>query len=343
MIEVGIVGGTGYTGVELLRILALHPKARVRVITSRAEAGVAVGDYFPGLRGYYDLAFSAPQHDELAACDAVFFATPNGVAMQQASALLEAGVRVIDLSADFRLRDVAQWQRWYGQQHAAPQHLAEAVYGLPEVVGHEAIAKARLVANPGCYPTVVQLGLAPLLRAAAIEPQEIIANAVSGVSGAGRGAQVHTLFAEASDSFCAYGASGHRHLPEICQGLEAIHGAPVGLVFVPHLTPMVRGMHATLYVRPKAGADLQAVFEKAYAKEPFIDILPAGAHPQTRSVRTSNLCRLALHHAPGSETVIILLVIDNLVKGAAGQAVQNMNIMFNQEQTTGLQIVPACP
>ncbi len=337
------MGGTGYTGVELLRLLAGHPQARVEVITSRGEAGRPVADLFPNLRGHLDIAFSAPDSGRLADCDLVFFATPNGIAMTLVPELLAAGVRVIDLAADFRLRDAALWKRWYGMEHACPELLAEAVYGLPEV-NRTAIAAARLVANPGCYPTAVQLGLLPLLQAGVVEPVGLVADCKSGVSGAGRKASVGTLLAEAGENFKAYAVPGHRHLPEIRQGLEAATAGAVGLTFVPHLTPMIRGIHATLYARLRdEGADPQALFEQHYRDEPFVDVLPAGAHPETRSVKGANHCRIAVHRPGDGDTLVVLSVIDNLVKGAAGQAVQNMNLMFGLDETSGLQAVALLP
>lgn len=344
MIKVGVVGGTGYTGVELLRLLSRHPEVSLEAITSRTEAGMPVSEMFPSLRGHVNLRFSTPDEARLDRCDLVFFATPNGVAMKEARRLLDAGVRLIDLSADFRLTDVDQWERWYGMTHAAPELLEEAVYGLPEVE-REAIARARLVANPGCYPTAVQLGFLPLLEANAVARDWLVADCKSGVSGAGRKAEVHTLFAEAADNFKAYGVAGHRHLPEIRQGLQRIaRGLPVELTFVPHLTPMIRGIHATLYARlTDPSLDVQAIFAERYAGEPFVDVLPAGSHPETRSVRASNVCRIAVHRPQGGEIVVVLSVIDNLVKGAAGQAVQNMNLMFGFPETTGLDLVPVSP
>ncbi len=342
MIKVGIVGGTGYTGVELLRLLAQHPQVELRAITSRADAGTPVSQMFPSLRGHVDLDFIHPDEAHLELCDLVFFATPNGIAMQQARALLDAGVRVVDLSADFRIQDVAEWGKWYGLSHACPDLVAEAVYGLPEV-NREHIKKARLVANPGCYPTAVQLGFIPLLEAGLVDTATLIADAKSGVSGAGRKAELSILFAEAADNFKAYAVSGHRHLPEIRQGLARVAQHEVGLTFVPHLTPMIRGIHATLYARLKADADLQALYEQHYAHEPFVDVMPAGSHPETRSVRGANVCRIAVHRPQGGNTVVVLSVIDNLVKGAAGQAVQNMNIMFGLPETTALNNVPLLP
>lgn len=345
MIKVGVVGGTGYTGVELLRLLSRHPGVTLTAITSRGEAGMPVAEMFPSLRRRVDLKFVTPQDAQLEKCDVVFFATPNGIAMKQAAELVAAGVRVIDLAADFRIRDVAEWQKWYGMEHAAPELVAEAVYGLPEV-NREQIRKARVLANPGCYPTAVQLGFLPLVEAGLVDTDHLIADVKSGVSGAGRKAEVHTLLPEAADSFKAYGVPGHRHLPEIRQGLSLAAGSQVGLTFVPHLTPMIRGIHATLYGRIKPGVDLpdlQALFEKRYANETFVDVMPAGSHPETRSVRASNLCRIAVHRPQGGDTIVVLSVIDNLVKGAAGQAVQNLNIMFGFDEEAGLDIVPVSP
>ncbi|MBI5612288.1 MAG: N-acetyl-gamma-glutamyl-phosphate reductase [Gammaproteobacteria bacterium] len=336
MIKVGIIGGTGYTGVELLRLLALHPRVELRVITSRGDAGKQVADLFPSLRGHVGLGFTEPDTKALAGCDLVFSATPNGVAMTHARALAKAGVKIIDLAADFRLKDPAVWEKWYGMPHACPELLAEAVYGLPEV-NREQIKKARIVANPGCYPTAVQLGFLPLLENRLVDPVRLIADAKSGVSGAGRKARVDILFAEAADSFKAYGVAGHRHWPEIRQGLDAAADRAVGLTFVPHLAPMIRGIHATLYATlVKTDLDLQAIYESRYADEPFVDVLPAGSHPETRSVRGSNVCRIAVHRPHDGDTAVVLSVIDNLVKGAAGQAVQNLNILFGLDETTGL-------
>ena len=342
MIKVGVVGGTGYTGVELLRLLATHPQVTLQTITSRADAGTAVSQMFPSLRGYVDLIFSHPDQAPLDKCDLVFFATPNGIAMQQMRALLDAGVRAIDLSADFRLQDIASWEKWYGMSHACPDLVAGSVYGLPEV-NREKIKSARLIANPGCYPTAVQLGFIPLLEAGVIDADSLIADAKSGVSGAGRKAEIPSLFSEAADNFKAYGVAGHRHLPEIRQGLARVFGSQVGLTFVPHLTPMVRGIHATLYGKLKSEADLQALFEQRYVNEPFVDVMPAGSMPETRSVRGANHCRIAVHRPQDGDTVVVLSVIDNLVKGAAGQAVQNMNIMFALPETTALNNVPLLP
>lgn len=346
-LKVGIVGGTGYTGVELLRLLSVHPNVTLTAITSRGDAGMPVANMFPSLRGYVDLVFTDPAQSNLGECDVVFFATPNGIAMQQTRDLLAKGARVIDLAADFRIKDIPTWEKWYAMTHACPDLVATAVYGLPEL-NREAIKTAQLVANPGCYPTAVQLGFMPLLEAGVVDTSYLIADAKSGVSGAGRKAEVHSLFSEAGDNFKAYGVSGHRHLPEISQGLTGMashymNGGKVGFTFVPHLTPLIRGIHATLYAKLTKQTDLQALFEARYANERFVDVLPKGAHPETRSVRGSNICRIAVHQPQDSDTVVILSVIDNLVKGAAGQAVQNMNIMFNLPENTGLEVVPLLP
>ena len=343
MIKTAVVGGTGYTGVELLRLLTGHPDVELTVITSRSEAGRPVADLFPNLRGYLDLEFTVPDVEQLKACELVFFATPNGTAMTMVPELVEAGVRVIDLAADFRLRQADVWETWYGMPHACPQYLDEAVYGLTEI-NRDAVREARIVANPGCYPTAVQLGLLPLIEQQLVDIDHLVADAKSGVSGAGRKAVTGTLLCEAGENFKAYGVPGHRHLPEIRQGLEAAAGQPVGLTFVPHLTPMIRGIHATLYAQLRdPDRDLQALYEARYSDEAFIDVLPAGSHPETRSVRGANHCRIALHRPQDGNVVVVLSVIDNLVKGAAGQAVQNMNVMFGLSETAGLGGVALLP
>lgn len=342
-ISAGIVGGTGYTGVELLRLLASHPEVELKVITSRSEDGLAVAEMFPNLRGRVDLAFSAPDMAALKACDVVFFATPNGTAMKMVDELLEAGVRVVDLAADFRIKDLPTWEKWYGMSHACPERVAEAVYGLPEI-NREAIRGARLVANPGCYPTAVTLGLLPLLENGLAGLDHLVADCKSGASGAGRSANVATLLCEVDSSFKAYAVPGHRHLPEIRETLSGVAGHRVGLTFVPHLVPMIRGIHATLYARvADRDTDLQALFERRYASEPCVDVMPSGSHPETRSVRGGNMCRIALHRPEQDDTVVVLSVIDNLVKGAAGQAVQNMNIMFDRTETLAIDAIPVLP
>lgn len=344
MIRVGIVGGTGYTGVELLRILALHDEVEVAVVTSRSDDGLRVDALYPSLRGSINVCFSKPDVESLVSCDVVFFATPNGTAMLMAEQLLARNVKVIDLSADFRIKDAAEWAKWYGMEHACPDLIAEAVYGLPEI-NRSKITNANLIACPGCYPTAVQLGFLPLIEQGLIAVDHLIADVKSGVSGAGRKAQVPSLMSETGESFKAYASAGHRHLPEITQGLSEVAGKEVGLTFVPHLVPMIRGIHATLYARLKAetAAELQSFYEKRYADELFIDVLPAGVHPDTRNVKGSNNCQIAIIVPQESDTVVVLSVIDNLVKGAAGQAVQNMNLIFGLHENLGLQTMALYP
>ena len=337
MKKIGIVGATGYTGVELLRILANHPEVEITFVTSRSNVGKRVDGMFPNLRGFIDLTFSDPASGELADCDLVFFATPNGIAMKQTVALLEAGTKIIDLAADFRFKDVDVWSQWYGMEHACPELLEEAVYGLPEI-NRELIKKARLVGNPGCYPTAVILGLLPLIKSGKIDLTDIIADTKSGISGAGRQANVGTLLSEAGESFKAYAVAGHRHHPEVAQILSFESGKDVDLMFTPHLLPIIRGIHATLYVKEEGAIDkdLQTLYEEFYADEPFVDVLPEGSCPETRFVKSSNMCRIAAHRPATGSRILVLSVIDNLVKGAAGQAVQNMNLMLGLDETTAL-------
>lgn len=346
-IRVGIVGGTGYTGVELLRLLSRHPQVTLKAITSRKEDGMPVAEMFPNLRGAVDLSFQSPDKAGLEECDVVFFATPHGVAMAQAEQLLAKGVRIIDLAADFRLQDVDQFEKWYKMPHACPGVLADAVYGLSEL-NRDRIRQAKVVGNPGCYPTTVILGLLPLLKAGKplIDLSDVVADAKSGVSGAGRKAEVGTLFSEASDSFRAYGVSGHRHHPEIVEQLNGAAGQPVGLTFVPHLVPMIRGMFTTLHLRilPEAkDTDFQTLYENHYRGEAFVDVMPSASLPDTRSVRASNHLRIALHRPQNGNKLVVLVVQDNLVKGASGQAVQNMNLMFGLPEDTGLGQVAVLP
>jgi N-acetyl-gamma-glutamyl-phosphate reductase len=347
MIKVGIVGGTGYTGVELLRLLAQHSEVELVAITSRSEVGVPVATLFPSLRGRVGLAFSDPAAAHLEQCDVVFFATPHGVAMDQAPALLKASVKVIDLAADFRIKDAAVFQQWYGMPHRELGLLEEAVYGLPEI-NRKALRRARLVGMPGCYPTSMQLGFAPLLAhsAALVDEAHLVADCKSGVTGAGRKAEVDKLLGEAGDNFKAYGVKGHRHHPETVQGLESIARRPIGLTFVPHLLPIIRGIHSTLYARilPTAlDTDFQALYERHYADELFVDVMPPGSTPETRSVRASNYLRIAVHRPGDGDTLIVLVVEDNLVKGASGQAVQAMNVMFGLAEDTGLRQIAVSP
>lgn len=355
MIKIGIVGGTGYTGVELLRLISQHPNAQLHTITSRKEAGIRVDHLFPSLRGYIDTQFTDTLCADLTDCDVVFYATPHGVAMQDAPNLLKKGVKVIDLAADFRLKNADIFQYWYKLPHSCPDLLKEAVYGLPEL-NRNAISQARLIGNPGCYPTTIQLGYAPLLSAGLIDPGHLVANCVSGISGAGKKSEIDFLFAETSDNFKAYGLAGHRHHPETVAQLERINilqaTQAVSLIFTPHLMPAIRGMHSTLYATlnetglEQMGNDsnvLQKMFEAFYANEPFIDVMPLGSIPDTRSVRGSNKLRIAVHRLNNSSTIIILVVQDNLVKGASGQAIQCMNLMFGLPEVTGLNILPVSP
>lgn len=345
-IKIGIVGGTGYTGVELLRLLAIHPHAELTCITSRGDAGLPVADMFPSLRGRVDLAFSDPATAKLTECDVVFFATPHGVAMSQAQTLLDANVKVIDLAADFRLQDTTVFEQWYKMPHSCPDILKKSVYGLPELY-RDQVKAAKVIGNPGCYPTTVLLGLAPLLENGLIDfSVPIIADCKSGVSGAGRKAEVATLFAESSDNMKAYGISGHRHHPEIHAQITQLAGEKVDFIFVPHLIPMIRGMLSTVYVKLTAKGlqtQLQSLYEKRYENETFVDVMPAGSLPETRSVRGSNQLRIALHPQKNTDYLTIVVVQDNLVKGAAGQAVQNMNIMFGLDEQSGLNVVPLLP
>ncbi len=345
-LKIGIVGGTGYTGVELLRLLVLHPHAELTVITSRGDAGLFVADMFPSLRGLVNLTFSDPAIVDLTQCDVVFFATPHGIAMSQAPALLAANVKIIDLAADFRLQDIAIFEQWYKMPHTCADILNSAVYGIPELYRDD-IKKAHVIGNPGCYPTTVILGLAPLLELGLIDfSAPIVADCKSGVSGAGRKAEVATLFAESSDNMKAYGVAGHRHHPEIHAQLTKLANNNIDFIFVPHLIPMIRGMLSTIYVKlsPKGlSTDLQSLYEERYASEQFVDVLSAGSLPETRSVRGSNQLRIALHPQAGANYLTIVVVQDNLVKGAAGQAVQNMNILFDLDESCGLQVVPLLP
>ena len=349
MISVGIVGGTGYTGVELLRLLLRHPEVQVTVLTSRTEAGRRVDDMFPSLRGHTDLCYSDLNIEDLKQCDAVFFATPHGVAMKHAADLVAANTKVIDLAADFRLQDLAQFEKWYGMEHACPEILKDSVYGLSEL-NREQIITAQVIGNPGCYPTTVQLGLAPLLKSAEtlIKPESIIIDAKSGVSGAGRKASLGMIYSENADNFKAYGVAGHRHHPEIVEALENISGQKDvfnHIVFVPHLVPMIRGMLSTMYIDlTDAGdaLDVQALYEQFYAQEQFVDVMPAGSSPETRSVRGANQLRIALYK-PQPKKLVVLVAQDNLVKGAAGQAVQNMNLMFGFAEQAGLEVIGLLP
>ena len=343
MLKVAVVGGTGYTGVELLRLLVSHPDVSLEMVTSRSESGRDVSELFSNLRGHTTVKFTEPDVKALASCDVVFFATPNGTAMKMVPELLAQGTRVIDLAADFRLKKASEWEDWYGMKHDCADVLETAVYGLPEI-NRDDIKNAKVIANPGCYPTAVTLGFLPLIESGLVDDQHLIADAKSGVSGAGRGASTGSLLSEASESFKPYAIDGHRHLPEIRQTLAGVANHEVGLTFVPHLAPMIRGIESTLYaVIKQTDVDLQSLYEQRYANEPFVDVLPQGSMPETRSVKGANMCRIAVFRPQGGDTVVISSVIDNLVKGAAGQAIQNMNIMFNLDERAGLNYPALLP
>ncbi len=355
MISAAIVGGTGYTGIELIRLLSAHPEVSIDLLTSRSEAGTRADEIFPSLRGISDLVFSDLGDDTIAAlqkCDVVFFATPHGVAMKQAEALTEAGVRVIDLAADFRLQSLTEFEQWYQQPHACPELLKTAVYGLPEI-NRDKLANALLVGNPGCYPTTAILGLKPIIdaqnkQATRLIESRIVIDAKSGVSGAGRQASIALNYAETTDNFKAYGVTGHRHLPEIEQGIAQLLKSQFTqrVRFLPHLIPMIRGMFSSIHMElTAAGKNInwQQEFETSYRAETFIDVMPSGVYPDTRSVRASNRLRIAVHQDNDRAELTVLVVQDNLVKGAAGQAVQNMNVMFGLEETLGLNFAPIVP
>ena len=347
-VKVGIVGGTGYTGVELLRMLTLHPNASVTMITSRKDAGTRLDAMFPSLRGRCDLVFSDTATADLTLCDVVFYATPHGVAMADAPKLTAAGVKIIDLAADFRFKNLAVFEQWYKLPHTCPELAAKAAYGLVEL-NRDSIKSASIVGNPGCYPTTMQLGYYPLLKAGIVDAGHLIADCASGVSGAGKKAEVDYLLTEAGDNFKAYGVSGHRHHPETQARLQEMTTDKVRLVFTPHLVPMIRGMHSTLYATltgkglSMTNDELQALFVDAYKGEAFIDVMPFGSMPDTRSTRGSNMLRIALHRPQNGDTVVVLVVQDNLVKGSAGAAVQCMNLMFGLPETAGLLTMPLSP
>ncbi|MEJ6659779.1 MAG: N-acetyl-gamma-glutamyl-phosphate reductase [Candidatus Thioglobus sp.] len=343
MIKAGIIGGTGYTGVELLRLLHNHDGVEVVAISSRSLDGKRVDSIFPSLVGHSDLVFSLPSDNILNTCDVIFFATPHGVAMEGAGAFIDKGIKVIDLGADFRITDQTEWSKWYGMEHTQAELLDSAVYGLPET-NRAQVKDAMLLANPGCYPTAVQLALKPLITNKLISLSGIVADCKSGVSGAGRAANQAMLLCETSESLKSYGVSGHRHYPEIKQALEILAGEPVNFTFVPHLVPMIRGMQATIYVDLlDESIDIRPYFVDTYSNEPFVTILGDGVYPETRSVKSSNFCQISVQKIPNSNKLVIMSVIDNLVKGASGQAVQNMNIMFGLEETSGLTSIGLLP
>lgn len=338
-VSVAVIGANGYGGIELVRLLAQHPNVELKLLVSRSEAGRKVVDCFPHLVSEQcaDLTYVAPQDADWTAIDVCFFATPHTVAMGQAAFLLNRGIKVIDLSADFRLKDQLTWEQWYATRHTEPQLIEQAIYGLPEL-NRESIRTANLIACPGCYPTSVQLGLMPLLQQHLLTDDTIIVDAKSGISGAGRSAKVNLLFSERSENFEAYASTGHRHYPEIKQQLEVMKGQPVDLIFTPHLLPTIRGIHSTIYAKlADSNTDVQSVFETSYANEPFVSVLSKGQHPQIKSVSMTNHVQIAVARPPHSDYVTIMVVEDNLIKGAAGQAIQCMNLMWGLPETEGLK------
>jgi N-acetyl-gamma-glutamyl-phosphate reductase len=341
--RVAIAGATGYTGLELLRILSAHPHISLSALTSESYAGQNFSQVYPGYLKHDFPRLEPLVPEKIAAqADIVFTALPHKEAMRVVPALLRHGSRVIDLSADFRFKSQATYERWY-QEHSAPTLLARAVYGLPELY-RAGIKKAKLVANPGCYPTSIILPLVPLLRRNMLTLSSIIADSKSGVSGAGRSAKTASLFCEVSETFKAYGVFEHRHQPEIEEQLSAVSGSAVKIAFSPHLVPMSRGMLSTVYARLKtrvSAAEIQELLENTYKKEPFVRILPAGALPHTAGVRGTNYCDIGFRLQ--DRQLVLICCIDNLVKGASGQAVQNMNIMLGLPETTALEMAPLYP
>lgn len=345
MIPVAIMGGSGYTGVELMRLIAGHPELELVAVSSAQFKGQPVDTVFGALEGAVDLSFV--DHDAKALAkeaDLVFLAVPHKAAMAAAPALLEAGAKVVDLSADFRIHDVAVYEKWYAL-HTAPQLLAEAVYGLPEFYRDE-VKPARLVANPGCYVTSVLVPLVPLLKAGLVEAEGLIADSASGVSGAGRSAKLGLIHGEVHENFKAYAVDGHRHTPEMEQELSLAANAEVRLTFTPHLLPMDRGILSTVYARPKAGADADAVracWQAAYGDEPFVRVLPGGRLPATKEVRGTNRVQLGVAVDPRSGLIKLFSALDNLTKGASGQAMQNANLMLGLDETAGLRELGLTP
>ena len=345
MLKIGIVGASGYTGEELARILSRHSEVELTVATSRKFAGQKLADVFPNLRSVVDITLEDLGPDELVSrADLFFTAVPHQTAMNIVPKLLQAGCKVVDLSADFRISDAAVYEEWY-QAHSAPEYLAQAVYGLPEI-NREKIEKSSLVANPGCYPTSIILGTAPLLKSGLIDAESIIADSKSGTSGAGRAAQVGSLFCEVNDGFRAYKVGAHRHTPEIEQEISLLAGKPVTISFTPHLLPISRGILSTIYANLNDGVDTAAVaaaYDEFYRDEYFVRLCPSGIYPATQYVRGGNFCDIGFKVDLRTGRLVILSAIDNLVKGAAGQAVQNMNLMCGFAESEGLGIVPLFP
>src|SRR5210317_1967377 len=345
MINVGIVGASGYTGVELARLLCNCPDVKLTVATSRQYKGKKLAEVYPNLAGMVDIVCEDLKTEELVdRADLFFIAVPHQTAMGIIPDLLKAGKKVVDLSADFRLHDAEVYEKWY-QKHTAQEFPTEAVYGLPELYRQQ-IAKARLVANPGCYPTSVILGLAPLLHAGVIEPETIIVDSKSGASGAGRAAQTGTLFCEVTEGFKAYKVAAHRHTPEMEQEISGFCKTPITISFTPHLLPISRGILSTIYaklIKPITDVEVYELFQSFYKEEPFVRLCAPGSFPATQFVRGSNFCDIGFKADSRTGRVVVLAAIDNLVKGAAGQAVQNMNLMCNMPETTGLLAVPLFP
>ncbi|AOQ25264.1 N-acetyl-gamma-glutamyl-phosphate reductase [Moorella thermoacetica] len=346
MIKAGIIGATGYTGAELVRILSRHPEVELVALTSRSYAGEGMAGVYPSLTGYTNLTCENLTPDEVMdRAEVIFIALPHGHAVPVATRARERGIKVIDLGADWRFRNAGTYEEWYKIQHGNHELAARAVYGLPEI-HREAIRSAGLVANPGCYPTSAILGLAPLLKGGYIDPATIIIDAKSGVSGAGREARVTSLFVECNESINPYGVTSHRHTPEIEQELSALAGKEVKVTFTPHLLPISRGILSTMYatlVRPASTEELRGVYEEFYAGEPFVHLLPPGQWPHTRWVYGSNNCHLNLAVDTRTGRVVVASAIDNLTKGASGQAVQNLNLMCGFPETMALEVPGLCP
>ena len=345
MVKAAVYGASGYTGQELMRLLLRHPEVEITAITSRQYKGLPLAKVFPGFQGLTNLTFSEYSPQEVAGlCDVVFLALPHSVSMQAAPVFHASGKKVIDLSADFRIRDVKTYEKWYGK-HASPDLLSQAVYGLPELY-RAAIAASDFIANPGCYPTSVILGLAPLMKGNCIDLNSIIADSKSGASGAGREAQVGTLFCEVEEGFKAYNVGRHRHTPEMEQELTRLAGTAITISFTPHLLPVNRGILSTIYAglaKKSTTSDLLQLYGDFYGHEKFVSLCPEGVFPNLSSVRGTNYCHIGLTVDERTQRVIVISAIDNLVKGAAGQAIQNMNIMCGFAEDAGLNKMPLFP
>ncbi len=342
MLKVAVLGGSGYTGLELLRLLHNHPEVEISAVTSRQYRGKAVSEVFPAFRGMYDgVVFRDPDVFKDTDADVVFSSLPHGTSMDVVPGFLDKGKRVVDLSADYRLRDIEIYERWYGR-HSSGEYIKEAVYGLPEL-RREMIRSARLVANPGCYPTCSIIALAPVVSKDMVDIHSIVIDAKSGVSGAGRTASIETSFVEVTEGFRAYRVGTHRHIPEIEQELSLLCGACVNITFIPHLIPASRGILATVYAwlkKDMTTKDLMDLYMDYYREEPFVRIMPEGTFPATSQVRGSNFCDIGIWAEERGKRLVVVSAIDNLVKGASGQAIQNMNIMYGFKEDTGLDTPP---